>query len=74
VVNAAMGNKDRMAHMKAFFAGVGDRRHRRHLGRRAEPAPDFRAKLEKQGARGRNQKKLDKAEKARIAAKAEEMI
>jgi chlorophyllide a reductase subunit Y len=24
VVNAAMGNKDRMDHMKAFFAGVGE--------------------------------------------------
>jgi chlorophyllide reductase subunit Z len=60
VVNAAMGNKDRMAHMKAFFEGVGE-------GDTAgiwEGAPNLRPDY-----RATNLKKLEKAEKARIAAK-----
>ncbi len=59
VVNAAMGNKDRMDHMKAFFEGVGE-------GDTAgiwEGAPNLRPEF-----RATNLKKLEKAEKARIAA------
>jgi chlorophyllide a reductase subunit Y len=62
VVNAAIGNKDRMAHMKAFFEGVG---HGDTAGVwEGDPnlRPDFRAQ---------HQKKLDKQARA---AKAEEMI
>jgi chlorophyllide a reductase subunit Y len=59
VVNAAMANKDRMDHMKAFFDGVGE-------GDTAgiwEGAPNLRPEF-----RATNLKKLEKAEKARIAA------
>jgi chlorophyllide a reductase subunit Y len=62
VVNSAIGNKDRMAHMKAFFEGVG---HGDTAGVwEGDPnlRPDFRAQ---------HQKKLDKLARA---AKAEEMI
>jgi chlorophyllide a reductase subunit Y len=62
VVNAAMGNRDRMAGMKAFFEGVG-------TGDTAgiwEGAPNLRPDF-----RAAHQKKLDKAARA---AKAEEMI
>jgi chlorophyllide a reductase subunit Y len=62
VINAAMGNKDRMAGMKAFFAGVG-------TGDTAgiwEGAPNLRPDY-----RALHQKKLDKAAKA---AQAEAMI
>jgi hypothetical protein len=52
VVNAAMGNKDRMDAHEGVLRRRRRRRHRRHLGRRPEPAPDFRAQ---------HQKKLDKA-------------
>ncbi len=62
VVNAAMGNRERMEGMKAFFEGVG-------TGDTAgiwEGAPNLRPDY-----RALHQKKLDKAAKA---AKAEEMI
>lgn len=62
VVNAAMGNKDRMSSMKAFFEGVG-------TGDTAgiwEGAPNLRPDF-----RAAHQKKLDK--QARVA-KAEQMI
>lgn len=62
VVNAAMGNRDRMEGMKAFFEGVG-------TGDTAgiwEGAPNLRPDY-----RALHQKKLDKAAKA---ARAEEMI
>ena len=62
VVNAAMANRDRMAGMKAFFAGVGE-------GDSAgiwEGAPNLRPDY-----RALHQKKLDKAARA---ARAEEMI
>jgi chlorophyllide a reductase subunit Y len=62
VVNAAIGNRDRMDRMKAFFEGVG-------AGDTAgvwEGAPNLRPDF-----RAIHQKKLDKAAKA---AKAEEMI
>ena len=62
VVNAAMGNKDRMAHMRGFFEGVG---HGDTAGVwEGDPnlRPDFRAA---------HQKKLDKQARA---AKAAEMI
>jgi chlorophyllide a reductase subunit Y len=59
VVNAAMGNKDRMAHMKAFFAGVGEGDTAGIWEGAPNLRPDFRAT---------NLKKLEKAEKARIAA------
>ncbi|MBD3665054.1 chlorophyllide a reductase subunit Y [Sulfitobacter aestuariivivens] len=62
VVNAAMGNKDRMDHMRTFFEGVG---HADTAGVwEGEPnlQPQFRAL---------NQKKLERAAKA---AKAAEMI
>jgi 3,8-divinyl chlorophyllide a/chlorophyllide a reductase subunit Y len=62
VVNAAIGNADRMTRMTAFFDGVG-------TGDTAgiwEGAPNLRPDF-----RAQHQKKLDKAAKA---AKAEEMI
>ncbi|NRB03070.1 MAG: chlorophyllide reductase subunit Y, partial [Rhodobacteraceae bacterium] len=62
VVTAAMGNKDRMAHMKAFFEGVGS-------GDTAgvwEGAPNVRDDF-----RAQNLKKLERQAKA---AKAAEMI
>jgi chlorophyllide a reductase subunit Y len=62
VINAAIGNKERMAHMKAFFEGVG---HDDTAGVwEGDPnlRPDFRAQ---------HQKKLDKLARA---AKAQEMI
>lgn len=62
VVNAAIANKDRMDHMKAFFEGVGE-------GDTAgvwEGAPNVREDF-----RALNQKKLEKAARAR---KAQEMI
>jgi len=62
VVSAAMGNRDRMATMRAFFDGVG-------AGDTAgvwEGAPNLRPDF-----RAQHQKKLDKAARA---AKAEEMI
>ena len=62
VGNAAMGNKDRMAHMKGFFEGVG---HSDTAGI-WEGAPNLQPQF-----RAMHQKKLDK--KAR-AAKAAEMI
>ena len=62
VVNAAMGNKDRMDGMKAFFEGVGSGETAGIWEGSPNLRPDFRAI---------HQKKLDKAAKA---AKAEEMI
>lgn len=62
VVNAAMGNKDRMDGMKAFFEGVGSGDTAGIWEGSPNLRPDFRAI---------HQKKLDKAAKA---AKAEEMI
>jgi chlorophyllide a reductase subunit Y len=62
VVNAAIGNKDRMAHMREFFEGVGE-------GDTAgvwESDPNVR-----EDYRATNLKKLEKA--ARVA-KAEQMI
>jgi chlorophyllide a reductase subunit Y len=62
VVNAAIANKDRMDHMKAFFEGVG-------TGETAgvwEGAPNVREDF-----RAMNVKKLEKAARAR---KAQEMI
>jgi chlorophyllide a reductase subunit Y len=62
VVNAAMGNKDRMAHMREFFEGVGN-------GDTAgvwEKSPNLHPRF-----RATNQKKLERAAKA---AKAQEMI
>lgn len=62
VVNAAMGNKDRMDHMRAFFEGVGS-------GDTAgvwEGAPNLQPSF-----RATNAKKLERAAKA---AKAAEMI
>jgi chlorophyllide a reductase subunit Y len=59
VVNAAMGNKERMAHMTAFFEGVGEGDTAGIWEGAPNLRPDFRAA---------HQKKLDKAEKARIAA------
>ncbi|MDJ0995147.1 MAG: chlorophyllide a reductase subunit Y [Dinoroseobacter sp.] len=59
VVNAAMANKDRMDHMKAFFEGVGE-------GDTAgvwESDPNVRPEY-----RATNLKKLERAEKARMAA------
>jgi len=59
VVNAAMANKDRMDHMRAFFEGVG--RHDTAGVWEGDPnlRPEFRAT---------NLKKLERAEKARMAA------
>jgi chlorophyllide a reductase subunit Y len=62
VVNAAIGNKDRMDHMKAFFEGVGEGDTAGIWEGAPNLRPDFRAQ---------HQKKLDKAAKA---AKAQEMI
>jgi chlorophyllide a reductase subunit Y len=62
VVNAAMANKDRMTHMKAFFEGVG---HGDTAGV-WEAAPNLRPDF-----RAAHQKKLDKQARA---AKAQEMI
>ena len=62
VVNAAIGNADRMARMKGFFEGVG----RDDTAGIWEGAPNLRPDF-----RAAHQKKLDKAAKA---AKAEEFI
>ncbi|SEL82427.1 chlorophyllide a reductase subunit Y [Roseovarius azorensis] len=62
VVNAAMGNKARMDHMRAFFAGVGEGDTAGIWEGDPNLRPDFRAQ---------HQKKLDK--QARAAA-AQEMI
>ena len=62
VVNAAMGNKDRMAHMKAFFEGVGHGDTAGVWQGSPNVKPEFRAL---------NQKKLEKQARA---AKAEQMI
>lgn len=62
VVNAAMGNKDRMAHMKGFFEGVG---HSDTAGI-WEGAPNLQPQF-----RAMHQKKLDKQARA---SKAAEMI
>jgi chlorophyllide a reductase subunit Y len=62
VVNAAIGNKDRMDRMKAFFEGVGQ-------GDTAgvwEGAPNLRPEF-----RAAHQKKLDKQARAK---QAQEMI
>ncbi|ABG29845.1 chlorophyllide reductase subunit Y [Roseobacter denitrificans OCh 114] len=62
VINAAIGNKERMAHMQEFFEGVG-------AGDTAgvwEGAPNLRPDF-----RAQHQKKLDKLARA---AKAQEMI
>ena len=59
VVNAAIGNKDRMAGMKAFFEGVGSEDTAGVWEGDPNLRPDFRAL---------HQKKLDKAAKARKAA------
>ena len=62
VVNAAMGNKARMDHMRAFFEGVGEGDTAGIWEGAPNLRPDFRAA---------HQKKLDKAARA---AKAEQMI
>jgi chlorophyllide a reductase subunit Y len=62
VVNAAMGNKGRMAHMKAFFEGVGEGDTAGVWEGAPNLRPDFRAA---------HQKKLEKQARA---AKAQEMI
>ena len=62
VVNAAMGNKDRMSHMKSFFEGVGEGDTAGIWEGTPNLRPDFRAT---------QQKKLDKQARA---AKAAEMI
>jgi 3,8-divinyl chlorophyllide a/chlorophyllide a reductase subunit Y len=62
VVNAAMANRDRMAGMKAFFAGVGEGDSAGIWEGTPNLRPDYRAL---------HQKKLDKAARA---ARAEEMI
>ena len=62
VINAAMGNKARMAGMKAFFQGVGTEDTAGIWEGAPNLRPDFRAA---------HQKKLDKLARA---AKAEEMI
>ena len=62
VVNAAIAGKDRMAHMKEFFEGVGTGDTAGIWEGSPNLRPDFRAL---------HQKKLDKAARA---AKAEEMI
>ncbi|MEX3017322.1 chlorophyllide a reductase subunit Y [Gymnodinialimonas hymeniacidonis] len=59
VVNAAMGNKDRMVDMKAFFEGVGTE----DTAGVWEGAPNLRPEF-----RAQNLKKLERAEKARVAA------
>ena len=62
VVNAAIGNKDRMAHMREFFEGVGHGDTAGVWEKSPNLQPNFRAT---------NQKKLERAAKA---AKAAEMI
>jgi chlorophyllide a reductase subunit Y len=62
VVNAAMANKDRMDHMREFFAGVGEGDTAGIWEGSPNLRPDFRAQ---------HQKKLDKLARA---AKAQEMI
>jgi len=62
VVNAAIANKDRMDHMKAFFEGVGEGDSAGIWEGAPNLRPDFRAT---------NQKKLEKRERAK---KAQEMI
>ncbi len=62
VVNAAMGNKARMDHMRDFFAGVGEGDTAGIWEGNPNLRPDFRAQ---------HQKKLDKQARA---AKAQEMI
>ncbi len=62
VVNAAIGNKGRMDHMRAFFEGVGAGDTGGVWEGEPNLRPDFRAA---------HQKKLDKAKRA---AKAQEMI
>ncbi len=62
VVNAAMANKDRMAHMRDFFDGVGEGDTAGIWEGAPNLRPDFRAA---------HQKKLDKQARA---AKAEQMI
>ncbi|MEM8980521.1 MAG: chlorophyllide a reductase subunit Y [Pseudomonadota bacterium] len=62
VVRAAMGNKDRMSDMKAFFEGVGNEDTAGVWEGSPNLRPDFRAQ---------HQRKLDKAARA---AKAAEMI
>ncbi len=62
VVNAAIANKDRMDHMKAFFDGVGEGDTAGIWEGEPNLRPDFRAL---------NQKKLEKQARA---AKAQEMI
>lgn len=62
VVNAAMGNKDRMSKMKAFFEGVGEGDTAGVWEGDPNLRPDFRAQ---------HQKKLDKQARA---AKAAQMI
>ncbi|ABV95251.1 bacteriachlorophyllide reductase iron protein subunit Y [Dinoroseobacter shibae DFL 12 = DSM 16493] len=59
VVNAAMANKDRMTHMREFFEGVG---HGDTAGV-WEGDPNVREDF-----RATNLKKLERAEKARVAA------
>ena len=62
VVNAAMGNKERMGKMKAFFEGVGEGDTAGVWEKSPNLKPEFRAL---------NAKKLERAAKA---AKAAEMI
>ena len=62
VMNAAMSNKDRMAHMREFFEGVGEGDTAGIWEGDPNLRPDFRAQ---------HQKKLDKQARA---AKAQEMI
>lgn len=62
VVNAAIGNKDRMASMREFFEGVGNADTAGVWEKSPNLHPNFRAQ---------NQKKLERAAKA---AKAAEMI
>ena len=62
VVNAAIANRERMAHMKEFFEGVGEGDTAGIWEGEPNLRPDFRAQ---------HQKKLDTQARA---AKAEEMI
>lgn len=59
VVNAAMSNKDRMDHMRVFFEGVGQE----DTAGVWEGSPNLRPEF-----RAQNLKKLERAEKARVAA------
>ncbi|SPH27353.1 Chlorophyllide reductase 52.5 kDa chain [Ascidiaceihabitans donghaensis] len=59
VVNAAIGNKDRMAHMKAFFEGVGSGDTAGVWEGAPNVRPDFRAQ---------NAKKIERQRKAAAAA------